>query len=119
MKVLEKFDDSVTSVHLGIAVSVFDAAFFEDVVKGEGGFKLLVSFDFDDTAYDVAFKHNIHESVANIGSVEERDIVAQKLISLVSNFHERRLSVKVYDRGIVTVDDFIVEMCRKNGRKFL
>lgn len=78
---------------------------------------MLVSFDFDDTANDVAFKHDVHESVTNIGSIEKRDIIAQKLIPLVSNFHERRFSVKVNDGSVLSVDNLIIEMSGQNGRE--
>lgn len=117
LKMFEKFYDGIPSVHFGITIIVFNTAFFENVIESEGGFKFFVRFNFDDAADDVAFKHNVHESVADIRSIEERDIVAQKLVPLVCNFHERRFSVEVNDRGILSVDNFIVEMSGKNGRK--
>ena len=107
---LEEFDDSVASVHLGIAAGIFDTAFLEDVGEGENRAEFRVVFDFDDAAHNVAFEHNVHESVANGGRV-----VFQKLFSDASDFHERRFSVEVNDGSIVAVDDFVVEMSGQNG----
>ena len=112
---LEEFDDSVASVHLGIAAGIFDTAFLEDVGEGENRAEFRVVFDFDDAAHNVAFEHDVHESVADAGRVQKSDFVFQKLFSDASDFHERRFSVEVNDGSIVAVDDFVVEMSGQNG----
>ena len=112
---LEEFNDNFTRPTFDFAVSIVDTAFFENVVEGENGVEFLVVFDFDDAAHNVAFEHDVHESVADAGRVQKSDFVFQKLFSDASDFHERRFSVEVNDGSIVAVDDFVVEMSGQNG----
>lgn len=114
-KVLEKFGDSVASVHFVIATRVFDTAFLENIGEGENWAKLFVELDFGNAAHDVAFEHNVHEGIANARSVKERNFVSKKLLPVVSDFHKRRYSVEVNDGSVIAVDDFIVEMSGQNG----
>lgn len=112
---LEEFNDNFTRPTLDFAVSIVDTAFLENVGEGENRAKFLVGFDFDDAAHNVAFEHDVHESVANAGRVQERDFVFQKLFSVASDFHEKRFPVEMNDGGILPVDDFVVEMSRQNS----
>lgn len=60
LKVFKEFDDGVASVALFAAIGVFDSALEEQVVEGQGGRELLVSFDLDDSAQDVIFELDVH-----------------------------------------------------------
>ena len=70
LKVLEKFDESFASIHFCVVAGVFDAAFGENVVKGQRGSE-FVSFDFNDTVNGVVFKFNIHLCVLLVRHIEK------------------------------------------------
>ena len=113
---LKEFDNDFTSPTFDFAMSVVDTAFLEDVGEGENRAEFFVVFDFDDAAHNVAFEHDVHESVADAGRVQKCDFVFQKLFSCASDFHERRFSVEVNDGSIIAADDFVVEMSGQNSR---
>lgn len=77
---------------------------------------IFMKLDFGDSTNDVAFKHDVHDSVANAGSVKKSRRVRQQLFALFGNFHERRNAVKENDACIVAVDESFVEMRGQNCR---
>lgn len=70
-EMFKEFKDVVAGVTFFIAADVIEAALGEEVVEGDGGSKLPVLFNFDDSAEDVIFKLDVHLGIVLIGDVEK------------------------------------------------
>ena len=69
-KVLEKFSNDFAGTLFYFVIGVVNAAFGENVVKGQRGSE-FVSFDFNDTVNGVVFKFNIHLCVLLVRNIEK------------------------------------------------
>ena len=114
---LKKFLDGITDGAFGIVADVIaDSGAFENVVESERG-RHLVQLDFHNAAADVIFENDNERGVVLIRHVEQVGIVAENLVALLGDNHDRRFVEKVnhvVDR--LTVDGGSDKFAGQNGR---
>ena len=123
LKVLEKFDESISGVLFRVAVSVENSCFCEEVSEIERAVH-VVEFDFLNAAHGVIFQRDVHPRVVLPRHVEEFGIVRQDLFPFAGDLHERAFSLENDKVSVLPVDcrlsgDVGGQQCRANCRRFL
>ena len=118
LKMLEKLDDDFAGAIFYFTMSVVNAAFPEYIAECNDLTQVLVKLDFDDPTNDVVFERDVHEAVANAGSVKKNWRVRQNLFALFGNFHKRRNAVEEDDSCVIAVDESFVKVRGQDRRIF-